>query len=259
MNTKLKDQLIDKLSVRSTDMHKRRITNAADSVNPSDYTTQKEVMGLVDKLTTDISSLQTKVGLKGDNPQFFNKALPLELVSEHINVPHASGVQFVIADGNPNRNCISFMSYANNSQYMMMGARYDPGDSFWIASDTTATLIEHASTGLLIHISTGNTLGQPCNPFKRVAQFLDNNLFALDSGASVKKIDTIVHDPGVDTSLVTEKAVRDLFNTIDGYTGYVQVKYYTLSGNLVVGYTLVTTSTLQMNFEKGICKTVVSV
>lgn len=243
--TNLKSSIIDKLTTKNTDMHGRRTVNAAASVDSSDYTTQKEVRDLIDDLTTQLNSLQKQIG------NTLGVSVPLELISIHPNIANATDSQLVIGDTNVDRNNISLLSYGPNNQYIAFGAKFKKG--VWIATDTDIVYLYRDATGISVYTSMGNTIGAAMGAATLSGQFLYNSLFALNTGPSVNKIETTIHNPGVDTSIPTEKAVRSL---VAGFTGTFTFNDYALSGNLIIGYTLSVSAAHVVTVDHGLIQSV---
>jgi hypothetical protein len=243
---KLQEQLVNNLLTRDYNARRRRIVNASDSQDPQDYTTQKEVKGLIDKLTEQIRTLQKIVGVVGEG-EFIPTTLPLELVDEHKGAATSTNSQFIVSSVNRDRNSISLLSYSVGWEVLAFGQNLRKGA--WVATDLNSVVMEHLADGLNVRVSDGNTLGAVPVASDIVARFEKNKLFFLNTGPGVNKVATTIADPGVDTSLPTEKAVRAMVN---GVTGSVVVNTYSLSGNLTIGYTLNVASTQTLNFTKGV-------
>lgn len=248
---KLQSSLVDKLTTRDQDLKGRKITGSAPSSANSDLTTRKEVKDWIDNLSQQLSSLQKSMS----GGEFISANLPLELVSKHTGVSTASGYQFLIGDGNVGRRCITFLSYNDNEQYIVMGAKWLNGASpAWIATDTTAVMLKHSGAGLVIYTSSGNTVGNVCSGFIISGQFLNGGTFGLNTGQAVNNIVTTIGTPGLDTNLATEKAIRLMLNGASG-TVVLMDSSTTFTGNLTIGYTF-TPHYKTLVFVNGLCTSI---
>lgn len=245
MNDTLRNQILDRLNTRDTDLHGRRITGAANSVDPSDYTTKKEVMGFIDNLQTSLDLLQKRV--VDSLPGLQMNSLPVEIVSIHPNSTASSSSQLIIADVNSNRTSISFTADYTNQQSIGLGLNYIKNG--WIATTASLSLIRNTTTGLRFYVAASATPGAAVTPSTLCMEMVNDGKVRLGAGASVNNIVTTISDPGSDNNLATEKAIRSL---VAGYTGSFVVKTYSLSGNLTIGYSLNVASSVTVTVAKGL-------